>query len=166
MSNIKTKKEEIRVSGRLREIITVKDEKGKIIHRFISPLMVEFHFKDVLQVLVGSTILAIPVGFTEEVWLLGDNLPIINILAFLLISIFFVGLFIYHNFYHDRLDKYRNQFYKRVGLTYSLSFVVVAVFLSLIGKAPWTTDFILAFNRVVLVTLPASMSAAVADTIK
>jgi len=41
--DIKTKKEVVRIAGKLKEIVTVRDEKGKILHKIISPLMVEFH---------------------------------------------------------------------------------------------------------------------------
>ncbi|MCK4429723.1 MAG: hypothetical protein KAW19_00325, partial [Candidatus Aminicenantes bacterium] len=65
---VKTKKEVVRIEGKLKEIVTIHDEKGKILHKIISPLMVEFHPKDVLQVIIGAAILAVPVGFTEETW--------------------------------------------------------------------------------------------------
>ena len=52
----------------------------------------EFHLKDLLQVIIGASILAIPVGFTEETWRLGENLPMINIIGLLLLSLLFVTL--------------------------------------------------------------------------
>lgn len=61
------KKEEITVDGRIHEVTSYHDEQGNLLHKIISPLMVEFHPRDVLQVIVGATILAIPVSFTEEV---------------------------------------------------------------------------------------------------
>ena len=55
---------------------------------------------------------------------------------------------------------------KRACSTYFISFMVVALLLTLIQRTPWNTDWIIAFKRVVIVTFPASMSAAVADVIK
>jgi len=44
-------------------------------------LHLEFQLKDVLQVMIGASILSIPVGFTEETWYLGETLPMANIIA-------------------------------------------------------------------------------------
>lgn len=160
---LKTVKEVMKVDGRLKEVTTVSDEKGKILHNIITPLKSEFHPKDLLQVIVGASILAIPVGFTEETWRLGEMLPLLNIFVFMGLSFLFIGAFVYYNYFRDNFNK--GEYSTRVLLTYILSFLVVAVLLSLLQKTPWTTDFVTAFSRVVLVTFPASMSAAVADII-
>lgn len=144
-------------------------EKGnKILQKIISPIIVKFSLRDVLQVIIGASILAIPVGFTEETWRLGEVLPLSNILGFLLLSIFFIFTFVYYHYHHrkNEIKGHWEEFTKRVLATYLLSFIVVGVLLTLIQRAPWMTDFILAFKRAVLVTFPASMSAAIADTIK
>lgn len=166
MGKLKTKKEVIRVDGKLKEIVTVHDEKGKILHKLISPLKVEFNFKDLLQVMVGASILAIPVGFTEETWNLGRNLPNLNVIILVILSILFVSAFTYYHYYKEKLKKHRAEFIKRVLVTYLVSFLVVAVLLTLIEIVPWTMNMTLALKRTAIVTFPASMSAAVADTIK
>lgn len=166
MPGIKTKKEEIRVEGKLKELVTIKDEKGKIVHKVLSPLMVEFHPRDALQVMIGAAILAIPVGFTEETWRLGQILPLKNVLGFLVLSMLFISAFVYYNYYRNRMNDHWTEFIKRIFATYFFSFIVVGILLFLIQKTPWTTDWILAFKRTVIVTFPASMSAAIADMIK
>lgn len=164
--DIKTKKEVVRIAGKLKEIITIRDEKGKILHKIISPLMVEFHPKDVLQVIIGAAILAVPVGFTEETWNLGETLPLPNIVGLFLLSLLFISMFVYYNYYKGKLKEHLGEFIKRVCSTYFISFMVVALLLTLIQRTPWNTDWIIAFKRVVIATFPASMSAAVADVIK
>lgn len=127
----------------------------------------EFNLKDVLQVIIGAAILAIPVGFTEETWKLGVELPLWNVMGFLLLSLLFIGTFVFYNYHHkSHMDASWDEFAKRIAATYIFSFLVVAILLTLIQKAPWITDIALAFKRTILVTFPASMSAAVADTIK
>jgi uncharacterized membrane protein len=127
----------------------------------------EFHPKDLLQVMIGASILAIPVGFTEETWELGGQLPLLNIIGLLILSVLFISAFVYYNYHrHHRLRKHWNEFVKRVFSTYVFSFLVVAILLTLIQRAPWATDTILAIKRVIIVTFPASMSAAIADVIK
>lgn len=133
------------------------------LHRFIH---MEFHLKDALQVIIGASILAIPVGFTEETWKLGESLPLANVLGFMILSLSFISVFVYYNYYKNHLRKNWDEFTKRVLSTYVFSFLVVSLVLTLIQRTPWTIDFILAFKRVVIVTFPASMSAAVADMIR
>jgi uncharacterized membrane protein len=164
--NLKTQRQTIRVAGRLKEVVTVRDEKGTILHKLMSPIMVEFYARDVMQVVVGATILAIPVAFTEETWNLGMSLPLGNVLAILGVSLVFIASFVYYNFYKGRMHGNKDEFVKRVVSTYVISFLVVALLLTIIQRAPWSTDMLLAVKRVILVSLPASMSAAVADMIK
>ena len=125
-----------------------------------------FRFKNIVQVIVGATILAIPVGLTEETWKLGEVLPLRNIIILLAISIAFISIFAYRNYKRRVVTIYWNDFFKRVITTYVISLIIVATLLTLIEKAPWNTDWILAFKRVVIVAFPASMSAAIADSFK
>ena len=131
-----------------------------------SPLMVEFKIRDALQIIVGASLLAVPVAFTEETWNLGSQLPLKNVLGLAAVSLIFIGLFVYYNYYRRILKKNWMEFAKRVASTYLFSLIVVAGLLSIIQVTPWATDWVLALKRVILVAFPASMSAVVADTIK
>jgi len=62
---------------------------------------VEFRPRDVMQIIIGSAILAVPVGFTEETWKLGESLPWLNVIALLVVSLIFISLFVYHNYYRN-----------------------------------------------------------------
>ncbi|MBW2977547.1 DUF2391 family protein [Candidatus Woesearchaeota archaeon] len=140
-------------------------EKPRLIYRWIHHP--EFQFKDLLQILIGASILAIPVGFTEETWELGASLPFINVLFLLIVSVLFVSAFTYYHYYAEQgLQKHFSEFIKRIISTYIASFIVVAVLLTIIQRTPWTTDFILALKRTIIVTFPSSMSAVVADILK
>lgn len=161
-----TTREVIRVRGRLKELIVIKDIKGNVLHKVLSPLMLEFRIRDVLQVIVGATIVAIPVAYTEEAWNLGQSLPMLNIIIILILSLFFVAIFIYYNYYKKNLSKHYVEFIKRVIFTYIFSFGTVALLLTLVAQAPWQTDHILAFKRVVIVALPAVFGGTLADMIK
>jgi uncharacterized membrane protein len=163
---VKTKRDVVRVSGKLKEIVTVLDESGKVVHKMISPLMVEFYPRDLMQIIVGSTILAIPVAFTEETWNLGESLPMANVLGILGLSVIFIGAFVYYNFYRSNFKEHKKEFIKRIISIYFVSLIVVGLLLTLIQRAPWNTDLVLALKRVIIVSFPASMSAAVADMIK
>lgn len=156
-----------RIGGYLHKVIPIWDyTTGKIISHTIKPLMVEFHPRDIMQVIVGASILAVPVAFTEEAWNLGVSLPLINILFLSLLSLVFISFFVYLNFYRFNLKGYVFEYIKRVASIYILSLLVVGVLLTIIGKCPWETDYILAIRRIIIVSFPASMSAAITDALK
>jgi uncharacterized membrane protein len=165
MTKLRTKKDVFRVDGRLKQITTVTDEKGDIIHKFLSPVMVEVYPRDIMQIIIGAMILAVPVAYTEETWKLGETLPMLNILLLFLMSILFIGVFIYYNYYRGTLKEHSGEFIKRVFVTYLFSMLVVGLLLSLIGKGI-DNGFILFLKRGIIVSLPASLSGAVVDTIK
>ena len=165
---IKIKKEVIRLDGHLHQI-TTHSHKGKILHKVVSPLMVEFHPRDLIQIMIGASILAIPVGFTEETWRLGEKLPLPNIFTILAVSILFIATFVYYNYYrhHHHLREHLEEYIKRVFATYLVSLLVVAFLLTVIQITTWTgTELLISFKRVIIVAFPASMSAAVADVLK
>ncbi len=140
--------------------------KGVIVN-MIAPIRHEFHTKDFLQVLVGASILAVPVGYTEETWLLGEVLPFYpNILGFLILSLLFIGAFTYYHYYKHGIGEHRKEFLTRVILTYLVAFSIVAIVLALVGKTHWDVDWILTIKRIIIVAFPCSLSGAIADTIK
>lgn len=155
-----------RIGGYLHKIVPVVDQTGKVIDYAVKPLMVELRLRDIMQIIVGAVILAIPVGFTEEVWNLSGRLPNKNIFLISLISIFFIAIFVYYNFYREQLSGFFFEYIKRVIAIYVISLLVVAVFLTLIDKCPWGIDNILAIKRTIIVAFPASMSAVISDAIK
>ncbi|MBL7160892.1 MAG: DUF2391 family protein [Candidatus Aenigmarchaeota archaeon] len=166
MGSVKTKREIVKIAGKHNELITVTDERGNILQKMVKPVMVKFYSRDLMQVMVGASILAIPVAFTEETWKLGESLPLSNIIGLMFISLIFISGFVYYNYYKNRLREHKGEFVKRVITTYLVAFLVVTLLLTLIERAPWSSDYIVAFGRTVIVSFPAAMSAAVADMIK
>lgn len=154
-----------RIGGRLHKVIPILDNTGKVISHAVAPLKVELRRRDLMQILVGASILSVPVGFTQETWDLGQEMPIGNVMLLGLTSVVFVALHIYFNFYRRYFREHAFEYVKRVLAIYSLSFMVVGILLTIIGKAPWSSDFLLALKRTIIVTFPASMSAAFSDGI-
>lgn len=155
-----------RIGGYLHRIVPIMDKTGEVISYSLKPHMVEFRLRDILQVMIGAAILAIPVAFTEEAWTLGERLPAGNIVFLAFISFTLIALFVYFNFYNRWLEGNVFNFAQRVVGTYLLSLIVVAIILTLIQKCPWGVDNALAIKRIIIVGLPASMSATISDTIK
>jgi len=155
-----------RVGGYLHRIVPIADKSGEIISYALKPLMLEFKPRDIMQVVVGAALIAIPVSLTEEAWYLPESLPSVNILFIGIISILMISIFIYFNFYKITFKGYAAEFLKRVFGTYIIAMIVVGVTLTLIEKCPWGVDNLLAIKRIVIVTFPAAMSGTLSDTIK
>jgi len=155
-----------RVGGHLHKVIPVMDDTGNIIHTMIEPFMVELKVRDILQIIVGATILAIPVGLTEETWVLADQLKMKNLLLLVVISLFFISLFVYFNSYRFHLKEHIVEYVKRVIATYGLSLLVVGLLLTVIEKCPWGINTLLAVKRIIITALPASMAATISDALK
>jgi uncharacterized membrane protein len=154
-----------RIDGELHQVTPVRDESGTVVSHHVKPLQLELSVKDMVQIIVGATILAIPMAFTEEVWDLGSALPWISVVLLALVSLLFSGMFIYLNSYQHHMQLYRGEFFKRLISTYLFALVVVGLLLMIVDKAPWASDFSLALKRTIIGTLPASMSATVTDAI-
>lgn len=154
-----------KLGGRLHRVVPVLDSAGRLIQYAVSPLKVELRQKDVLQVIVGASLFAVPVGFTEEIWGLASSLPTLNIAAVASLSLILVATYVHFNFYRGLLREHLGSYLMRVAVIYLLSLSIVAIFLTLIDRAPWLTDPLLATKRVLLVGFPATMSAAISDAI-
>jgi uncharacterized membrane protein len=131
----------------------------------MNPNNPRFSFKNLIQVVVGATILAIPVAFTEETWRLGESLPAVNVFGLFVLSILFISLFAYRNYRKRGIPFFADDFFVRIIATYVFAFIVVAVVMTLIQRTPWGVDWMLVVKRIVIVTFPACMSATIADTI-
>ena len=82
-----------RIGGYLHRVVPIKDATGKVLDYALKPLMIEFKPRDVMQVVVGASLLSIPVAFTEETWVLGAELPMANVVGLSVLSLLFIGLF-------------------------------------------------------------------------
>lgn len=153
-------------NGYLHRIIPIVDKAGNVVQRVVKPLEVEFRVRDMLQTVVGASILAIPAAYTEETWDLGSNLAAANIAGIAFLSLFFIATFVYYNFYKSYFKQFRVQYFIRVIATYLIALLVVAVLLALVDKTPWGVDNALAIKRIIVVGFPAAMSATVADALK
>jgi len=158
--------ERIGRNGYLHRIIPIVDQAGVVVDRVVKPLMVEFRTKDLIQTVVGASILAIPAAYTEEAWNLGESLPLVNIAGIAFLSVFFIAIFVYYNFYRNYLGDFLGQYIVRVLCTYLVAVGVVALLLTLVNQCPWGEDNLLALKRIIVVAFPASMSATVTDALK
>ena len=154
------------IQGELHSVASLRDQSGEVVHRVVTPLMVELRWRDIVQLTVGACVLAIPVAYTEEVWVLGEQLPIVNVVGIAAASFIFMSLFTYFLFYQGHFKGYEFEYAKRIVVGYGVTFSIAATLLTLFGKCPWTIEPLIALKRSVLVTFPACFSATVVDSLK
>jgi uncharacterized membrane protein len=167
MTDFKIPKPNIqRIDGRLHLIREVRDDSGNVEHRVVMPLGVEFGLRDLTEIVVGATVLAIPVGYTEEVWVLGEQLSNFHAILIVLVSLLFTAAFTYAVFYRDHFKGYENEFVKRLVSSYLVTLTVAALVLLLVDKLPLFEAPGVAIRRTILVAFPATFSATVVDSLK
>ena len=154
---------EIKVATKVADDMGVKPEFKVYIWDEIIPALQKGEIDVIAD---GMAILAIPAAYTEEAWHLSRDLELLNIVGIALVSILFIAMFVYFNFYKSYLEQFRIQYVTRVMSTYLIALFVVAVLLTLVDQCPWGVDNTLAIKRIIVVAFPASMSATVTDALK
>lgn len=154
-----------RINGYLREVITYVDQSGKVTTA-INPLMVELKPRDMMQIFVGSFLIAAPLSFTEEVWVLGQEITTSRVLTLAIFSFSVMTLYTYFQHYRGRMKGYVMQFIKRIIATYVIAASSAVMMLYLIGKLPLETDPHTAVSRVILISFPALFGAVLSDSLK
>ena len=96
-----------------------------------------FNSEDASQVAIGAFALAVPISFSEEAWKLGETLPLINLFLFFLI---------------------------RIVIAYLIAALVVSLVLIALNKFPLLAEPAIALKRLVVITMPTSMGAIIADS--
>lgn len=155
-----------RLNGALHEVTPVVDEAGELLNWAVQPVMVELKLRDVMQIVVGATILGSPLVLSDEAMAAAAALDRTRIVVIAVVSVLFVSGFVYFNFYRKMIRGHAGKFVARVLTTYGLALVTVAGLLWLFGLSGWGDNPELALRRVVVVGFPASMFATVADAIK
>ena len=123
-----------------------------------------FNLEDASQVTVGAFALAVPVSFSEEAWKLGETLPLTNLLLVFVLSVVFLSFFAYESVFQGNI-KYRvSVFLIRIVIAYLIAALVVSLVLIALNKFPLLTEPAIALKRLIVITMPASMGAIIADS--
>ncbi len=123
-----------------------------------------FNLEDASQVAIGAFALAVPISFSEEAWRLGETLPLSNLLLVFGLSVVFLSLYAYESIFQANI-KYRVPvFLIRIVIAYLITALVVSLVLIALDKFPFLTEPAIALKRLVLISMPASMGAIIADS--
>jgi len=121
-------------------------------------------FEDLSQLIIGSTVLSVPIAFTEEAWNLSETIPILNLGVIMLLTLCFIALYAYKGIFQGKIKERKKTFIKRVLIDYGVTLVVVIIVLFALNKLPLSEDPLIAFKRVIIISFPASMGAIVVDS--
>ncbi|WP_372751930.1 DUF2391 family protein [Labilibaculum sp.] len=119
--------------------------------------------EDVIQVLVGSSALTIPVAFSEESWRLSETLPPFNLLVIFLLSLFFINIYSFQGIFQGQVKHRLSHFLFRTLIDYGITLLVVFVVLFALNRMPLLEEPIIALKRIIILSFPASMGGVIVD---
>jgi uncharacterized membrane protein len=123
-----------------------------------------FNFEDASQIFVGAFALAVPISFTQDAWLLGETLPIANLMMLIVLSLLFLSGYTYESVFQRNIKGRVWLFTARIIIAYLITVMVVALTLFCINKLPLFDDPITALRRIIVIAMPASMGAIIVDS--
>lgn len=123
----------------------------------------KLNIEDVIQVIIGSAALSVPIAFSEELWNLSMSLPILNIIFILLLSLAFINLYVIQGIFQGNIQYRIKIVIVRTIFDYFITLLVVAIVLFALNKLPLLTDTIIAIKRLIILSFPAAMGGVVID---
>lgn len=126
--------------------------------------MKSLNIEDVIQVCIGSTILAIPIAFTEEAWKISSTIPALNLVTVLFTSLFLNACFIYYGVYEGNVKNKSLKFFSRILINYLVTFFTVFYILFILNILSMSSSVQLIISKVIIVAFPASLSGAIVDS--
>ncbi|MCC2524223.1 hypothetical protein CKF94_20405 [Vibrio coralliilyticus] len=127
-------------------------------------MSLNFNAQDASQIFVGAFALAVPIAFSEEAWRLGETLPSAKLWWLFVLSMVFLALYTYESVFQRDIAQRRAVFVFRIITAYVMAACVVAIVLYCLDKLPVLEQPWVAFKRVIVITMPASMGAIVVDS--
>jgi len=121
-------------------------------------------FEDLSQLIIGASVLSVPIAFTEEAWNLSKTIPILNLVVIVLLTLIFIAIYAFKGIFQGHIKQRKATFVKRVLIDYGVTLVVVVIVLFALNKFPISDEPLIAFKRVIIISFPASMGAIVVDS--
>jgi uncharacterized membrane protein len=123
-----------------------------------------FNTEDASQIAIGAFAMAMPIAFTQEAWDMALTLPWLNLLLFAVLSICFLSFYAYYSLFQGAVKNRVRSYVVRVGLAYAITLLVVALVLLALDKLPIMDDPMVAFRRLIIVSMPASIGAIIVES--
>ncbi len=120
--------------------------------------------EDLSQLIIGSSVLSVPIAFTEEAWDMSRTLPAFNLIVIIILSLSFISIYAFRGIYQGRVKDRMRTYILRVLFDYFVTFCVVIIVLFALNKFPVFSDMYIALKRAIIISFPASMGAIVVDS--
>ncbi|MCY1633545.1 DUF2391 family protein [Marinifilum sp. D737] len=121
------------------------------------------NLEDIIQVIVGSSALTIPVAFSEESWRLSETLPTLNLIVIVLLSLLFINIYSFQGIFQGHIKHRLQHFLFRTLIDYGLTFIVVFIILFALNRMPILEEPLIAIKRIIILSFPASMGGVIVD---
>ncbi len=119
--------------------------------------------EDIIQVVVGSSALTIPVAFSEESWRLSETLPTLNLIVIILISLLFINIYSFQGIFQGQIKHRLSHFILRTLIDYGITLIVVFIILFALNRMPIIEEPLIALKRIFILSFPASMGGVIVD---
>ncbi|MFT7035159.1 MAG: putative membrane protein [Cyclobacteriaceae bacterium] len=103
--------------------------------------------------IIGSTILTIPITFTEEAWRLSETLSIINLVGMFFMSIAFLAMYTYHGIFQGGIKNRKGTYLWWIFVDYLVTHTVVCLILLVLNKLCILNEASIAFSRMNIMLL-------------
>lgn len=120
--------------------------------------------EDLSQLIIGASVLCVPIAFTEEAWNMSRTLPIANLIFIVLLSLGFISIYAFKGIYDGKIKNRKLTYILRIIFDYVVTISVVVTVLFALNKFPIISDTYIAIKRVIIISFPASMGAIVVDS--
>ncbi len=119
--------------------------------------------EDIVQVIVGSSALTVPVAFSEESWRLSETLPLLNVIVLIFLSLLFISLYSIQGIFQGEIKHRLSHFVLRIIIDYGVALIIVFIVLFALNRMPILDDPIIALKRIIILGFPASMGGVIVD---
>jgi uncharacterized membrane protein len=119
--------------------------------------------EDIIQVIIGSSALTVPVAFSEESWRLSETLPLLNVLILFVLSLIFIALYSIQGIFQGKVKHRIYHFILRIIIVYAITLFVVFIILIALNRMPLFDEPLIALKRIILLSFPASMGGVIVD---
>ena len=113
-------------------------------------------FEDISQLIIGASVLSVPIAFTEEAWNLSKTLPLVNLIVVVLLSLAFISIYAFRGIYEGKVKNRIVTYLSRVFIDYGVTLCVVVIVLFALNKFPILADTSIAIKRVIRATTTTS----------
>jgi uncharacterized membrane protein len=122
----------------------------------------KINFEDISQIVLGAAVMAIPIAFSEELWKFGETLPGLNVLMLVVLSLTIQFFYTYFSLFQGKEERYFHIIF-RVSINYVLTFITVGIILFALNRLSVSSDLLVGFKRMIILSFPASLGAVIVD---